>query len=231
MYTRVYFKKQQGAVLLTSLVFLGVITMIGIVILSTGALQEKMAGNNHLLSITSNAAHAASNAYVVDASIVANGSFQDIANAGTNPGVNGNILHNTWWATMVNPGGTRSVSDPLVLNAVNAVSHCVDASGRNIDGADCSVSIQRSLNNAAPIRARTQAYFAGCGPTYCGTGMAMSLSDSKKNSLGCIKAYVEGAAWLDRDDDQRPTVGTGGEAIVFVDQWMRWRRPVSCIAN
>ena len=229
MYTRAYIKKQQGAVLLTSLVFLGVITMIGIVILSTGALQEKMAGNNHLLSITSNAAQAASDAYIVDAGIVANGSFTDFANAGGAPlGVSGNILRDTWWATMISSTGTGSVQEPLVLNAANAVSHCVDSNGVNVDGADCSVSIQRSTNNAAPIRARTQAYFAGCHAAFCGAGMATSLSNSGDAGPGCIKAYVEGAAWLDRDGDKKPTVGTGGEAIVYVDQWIRWRRPMHC---
>jgi len=203
---------QKGVVLLTSLVLLFILTIIGIALFSTGTIQEKMASNNELITLQANAAQSAINAYMSNGMIVANGSLSDPANKGTN------LVRRTWDATTV-------LQVPFKPLAGNAISSCVNNKGTATVSANCKNSTFQNTNTPAPIKAQSKAYYDGCSANLCGAGMAMSLGLG--STLGCPRFYVEGTSWLDLNKDGVPATD-GSEPRIFVDEWLRWQRPVLC---
>ncbi len=209
--------KQSGAVLLTSLVLLGLVTIVGAYVFSSGALQERMATSNQLVTLSQNAAQSAVDAFSSEGMYAASGSLNHSAN------INTNIARKTI-------DKTSHIPVPFKPQNSNAIVLCVDQNGviakSGPMGTDCTgVDFQNTTGSSAEIKGLAEAYYAGCAPIHCGPKMASSLgSDS---TLGCPIFYLSGSGWLDVDSDGLPAA-SGDESRTFIHEWARWQRPTQC---
>jgi len=210
-------QKQQGVILVTSLIFLLILTIFGIVTLTTGTMQEKMAANSQLVTLTTNAAQSAVDAYVAEGNFIANNSI------GANANLNVQIVRRTKDLTL-------AAVQPFVPVEANAFISCVNSVGTNLNLANCVgidfLTKSVAANAVAAIRSRSKAYYVSCISTFCGPGMASSLGIG--STIGCMRFYVEGAGWIDLDNDGLPPAVGGEESPVFVSEWLRWQRPTLC---
>ena len=211
---------QRGAILITSLVLLAVLTIIGAYVFSTGTLQEKMAASNRLITLNEHAAQSSVDAFPSEGMYVANGSLNNASN------INTNIVR-------ITIDRTTSIPKPFRPINTNAITYCVNGNGVISNQGSSSavtncngIQFQNTAGQAADIRSYVQAYYASCTPTDCGPGMASSLGAG--TNLGCPVFYLEGSGWIDHDGDGLPPVTASDESRIFLDEWMRWQRPTLC---
>lgn len=212
---------QRGAILLTSLVLLAVLTIVGAYVFSTGSLQERMAGVAQLMTLNTQASQSAADAFMASGSNVAGGSISNPANIGAN------IVRRTIDQSPVIPV-------PFTPQAANAIAFCVNNNGQTTNvatgsaAATCaSVQLQNTAGAAAAIRGNAAAYYYGCGADLCGEGQATSMGGATGN-WGCPMFYVESNGWLDLDGNGLPQTAPSDESPVVISQWARWKRPVKC---
>lgn len=209
--------RQQGAILIVSLIILLVLTIIGAMTLKTGTLQELMAGNAQLVSTNRQAAQTAANSFVAEGSVVFNDSLQHGSN------VNTQLLRKAI-------AKRTNAATPTATN--QAVVHCVTSAGATTEvttatgGGGCTTAANNFSAGGAPIKARRRAFYLDCRPTLCPQGMATSLDQVA--GLGCPTFYVEGAGFLDVDGNGLPPAAGNEETAVYEHSWARWKRPVLC---
>ncbi|ARU54921.1 hypothetical protein OLMES_0829 [Oleiphilus messinensis] len=216
--------RQEGAVLLTSLILLAIVTIIGAYIFSSGLLQERMATNTQLVALNQNAAQSSVDAYAQEGGTVFGGSLNHSGN------ITLNVVRRTIELSPAPPV-------PFVKQAASAFKACVNNSGtiaKTAEGTSTlacdDVDFQNTTGAASPIIGLSHAYYASCAPTDCGPGMASSLGVG--STLGCPILYVEGSGWLDVDGNGVPTQNIAGEeALFYIDEWLRWQRPTLCVFN
>lgn len=100
--------KQQGAVLMISLMILLVMTLIGVTAMGTSTMEEKMAGNERDLTLAFHAAEAAlrqGEEYVTD-NVVSTSAFDGATNGLHAQGSNPDVFAAATWATAIDYAGT-----------------------------------------------------------------------------------------------------------------------------
>jgi Tfp pilus assembly protein PilX len=188
--TRYYSNKEQGSALLVSLIFLVVLTILGLTALNSGTTDTQ---------ISSNLQQAKTAFY----------SAQSGANAYTNQGNTGNDL--------IEPGhvlaATRAAANTANFastNVADALTRCAAANGTN--SADCDTTFLQ-----ANFKARTDTWYRGCnGPATECPGFSLGVGTTIP---GCHRYQVQATGWIDLDSSGAMPSNIE-ETQVIVDQWL-----------
>jgi len=183
-------KNQQGSALLMSLIFLVVLTVLGLTALNSGTIDTQVSSNLQQAKTAFYAAQSAANA------------FTNQGNAGNDLIEAGHILAATRAAA--NP------VDPDSINVADALTMCVGANG--VNNADCNATFLQ-----ANFKARTDTWYRGCnGPATECPGFSLGVGTTIP---GCHRYQVQGTGWIDLDNAGAAPSNIE-ETQVIVDQWL-----------
>jgi len=182
--------KQQGSALLISLIFLVVLTILGLTALNSGTADTQISSNLQQSKTAFYAAQSAANAY-------------------TNQGNSGNDITEATHLLAV----TRAAANPANFastNVADALTRCTAANGTN--SADCNNTFLQ-----ANFKARTDTWYRGCqGPATECPGFSLGVGTTIP---GCHRYQIQATGWIDLDNtgDMPSNVE---ETQVIVDQWL-----------
>ena len=186
----IYSNNQKGSALLMSLIFLVVLTVLGLTALNSGTIDTQVSSN---LQQSKTAFYAA----------------QSGANAYTNQGNAGNDLTEPGHILAVTRAAANT-ADYQSTNVVDALTRCAAANGTN--NADCDATFLQ-----ANFKARTDTWYRGCnGPATECPGFSLGVGTTIP---GCHRYQVQGTGWIDLDNSGS-TPSNIEETQVIVDQWL-----------
>ncbi len=186
---------EQGSALLMSLIFLVILTVLGLAALNSSTNETQISTNIQQAKTAFYTAQSGSNAYVNEGNT---GNDLDPGVAGQN-----HIL------TL-----TRNAADPGDLDSTDladALTRCAQADGTN--GVTCAGNFYLQEN----FKARTDTWYRGCnGPATECPGFSLGVGTTIP---GCHLYQVQGTGWIDLDGaDAAPSNSEETQAIV--DQWL-----------
>jgi len=110
--SRSFVHKQQGAVLIIALIMLLILTILGVAVMESSSLQERMAGNNLDRNRAFRAAEAGLRAGEVE---IAGWVEQPIANAGFAAGQVSQLNTSSWWANTDDAWWNANATDSAIV--------------------------------------------------------------------------------------------------------------------
>lgn len=193
-----YFSKQvKGAALITSLLILLVLSIIGLAFMGSSILAERMAANEQISVITTNAAQAAS---------------KSVAGFMEREGL---VLNSTSFALARN-NAVRDSADPYgATNNTFSVRRCVGEDGTVTGTCDGAVKLDSSTN----LRNEASIIYRGCISTNTNGSTAQILNNpGTSTQVGLVPHFVEldGTGWYETSGDVLPTDGTDPLSIVEI---------------
>ncbi len=183
-------RRQSGSALLVSLIFLVVLTVLGLTALNSGTNETQISSNLQQAKTAFYAAQSGANAYI-------------------NQGNAGNDLTEAAHLLAL----TRAAANAADFNSTNladALTRCAAADGTN--NADCDATFLQ-----ANFKARTDTWYRGCsGPATECPGFSLGVGTTIP---GCHRYQVQGTGWIDLDNSGS-VPSSVEETQVIVDQWL-----------
>ncbi len=183
-------QKQTGSALLISLIFLVILTVLGLAALTSSTNEAEMTSNLQQSVTAFNTAQSGTNAYTNE------------GNAGNDLTEAGHIL--------VLTRAAANAADFDSVNVADALTRCAAANGTN--NADCDATFLQEN-----FKARTDTWYRGCqGPATECPGFSLGVGTTIP---GCHRYQVQGTGWIDLDN-AGATPTNLEETQVIVDQWL-----------